>query len=196
MNTNRLSLKITLCALFTALAVIIPSIFHLTGVNGRIFLPMHIPVFICAMVCGINFGVMSAILSVTICSVFTGKPPIYPTAIAMILELSTYAIIIGILNHLKHPKIYKMIILMLLAMIAGRLVGGAVNAILMGISGMPYSFHVFLTANFVTAWIGILIQLIILPIFYIFYIEGKFKYLRLTSSNPTEHIEQLKQNEN
>lgn len=189
MNENRLTLKITFCALFTALAVIIPSLFHLTGINGRIFLPMHIPVFLCGIVCGISFGIMCSILSVTICAVFTGAPPLYPTAIAMIFELMTYASIIGILSHLKRPKLYKMIILMFVAMLVGRFVGGAINALLMGIAGMPYSFKIFLTANFVTAWIGIVIQLVVLPIFYVFFMEGKFKYIRATRK-PRENIEQ------
>ena len=41
----------TICALCIALCIVLPVAFHALGV-GAVFLPMHIPVFLCALTCG------------------------------------------------------------------------------------------------------------------------------------------------
>ena len=40
-----------LAALCFALGLVLPSAFHMIGA-GTVFLPMHIPVLICGLVCG------------------------------------------------------------------------------------------------------------------------------------------------
>ena len=44
--------RLTLAALFTALGILLPLAFHLTGIPaaGQIFLPMHIPVLLCGLI--------------------------------------------------------------------------------------------------------------------------------------------------
>ena len=46
--------RLSLCALFVAMGIILPLVFHLTGIPsaGQVFLPMHIPVLLCALVLG------------------------------------------------------------------------------------------------------------------------------------------------
>ena len=41
-----------LAAMFVALCVVLPIAFHGIPDAGSVFLPMHIPVLICGMVCG------------------------------------------------------------------------------------------------------------------------------------------------
>ena len=53
---------------------------------------------------------------------------------------------------------------LLLAMIGGRIVSGLANALFMGLANAPYGFQMFLTASFVTALPGILIQIIVIPL--------------------------------
>ena len=51
--------KSTLCALCIALCIVLPVAFHALGV-GAVFLPMHIPVFLCALILQISaeYGLM------------------------------------------------------------------------------------------------------------------------------------------
>ena len=49
-------------------------------------------------------------------------------------------------------------------MLGGRLVSGVANTVLMGIAGKPYGFSIFLSSAFITAWPGIVLQLVLIPI--------------------------------
>ena len=48
----------TICALCIALCIVLPVAFHALGV-GAVFLPMHIPVFLCALTCGWEDGIFT-----------------------------------------------------------------------------------------------------------------------------------------
>ena len=56
------------------------------------------------------------------------------------------------------------LISLLLAMLGGRVVSGIANAVFMGMAGTPYGFQAFVTASFVTAVPGIVIQIILIPV--------------------------------
>ena len=87
--------KITLSALFMALGLILPLFIGQIKALGNAFLPMHLPVLICGLVVGPLYGFVVGLI-VPIVRHFTfGMPPLYPTAIAMSLELGTYGFVIG-----------------------------------------------------------------------------------------------------
>ena len=44
--------QIVLTGLFIALGLVLPMAFHSIPNAGNIFLPMHIPVLLCGLVCG------------------------------------------------------------------------------------------------------------------------------------------------
>ena len=44
--------KMTLASVCVALCVVLPIAFHSIPDAGSVFLPMHIPVLICGMICG------------------------------------------------------------------------------------------------------------------------------------------------
>ena len=94
-------------------------------------------------------------------SLFTGMPPIFPTAPAMMLELCAYGLLTGLFYRRVKWNIYFSLIS---AMLAGRIVSGIANAAFMGIAGKAYGFSAFLTASFVTAVPGIIIQLVAVPL--------------------------------
>lgn len=146
---------------FLALGLLIPYIFHLTGVAGAIFLPMHIPVLLCGFLLGPQYGVIIGIITPLLNSVLTGMPPIYPTGIAMAFELAAYGAVAGWLYQKKNVNV---MISLLAAMILGRLVSGAANAVLLGFAGQSYALQVFLMSSFVRAIWGIIIQLILVPL--------------------------------
>jgi len=157
---------ITITAMFTALGVIVPIIFHSVEMFGRIFLPMHITVILAAMLTGPYFGGICAVLTVLISSFVTGMPPIYPTGLIMVFELAAYALVSGFTLRLLHNKtkiIINLYISLISAMILGRIVLGVFSVIFIGMLGNGYSLAAFISSAFVTALPGIIIQLVIIP---------------------------------
>lgn len=157
---------ITLTAMFITLGFIIPIIFHTSYMFGRIFLPMHITVILCAMICGPLLGSICAFCTVILSTALTGLPPIYPVATIMIFELITYSIVSGYAIKILHKK-YNLIIVsyisLIVAMICGRAVLGLFSVILIGMLGNGYSLQAFMMSAFITALPGIIIQLVIIP---------------------------------
>ena len=151
--------KLVQSALFVAIGILLPMVFHSIQGAGAIFLPMHIPVLICGLYCGYKYGALCGLITPLLSSLLTQMPPIYPTGVAMTLELMTYGTISGLLH-----KKYNVFLSLILSMLAGRAVSGIANTILFGLAGKPYGLETFLTASFVKALPGIVIQLIFIPI--------------------------------
>lgn len=155
---NRHEIKLTvLCGLFLALGVIFPTMFHFIGLTGsKIFLPMHIPVLLCGLVCGWRYGGICGLLVPYLSTLFSGMPPLFPVAVSMSLELAAYGIIAGVAG--KRTNVFFALII---AMLCGRVVMGLANTLLIGLGG--YGFQIFLTDAFVTCLPGIGIQLAVIP---------------------------------
>lgn len=152
--------KITISAFFLALGLVLPFAFHSFGPGaGAMFLPMHIPVLLCGFVCGSGYGALIGALTPLVSSALTGMPVFMPTGIAMCFELMTYGFLSGLI--VKKLPLYPSLII---TMLAGRAVSGIVNLILLSMAGKAYTLEIFLTAAFVTALPGIILQLIIIPL--------------------------------
>ena len=67
--------KMVITAVFSALCVVLPMIFHAFPNGGNIFLPMHIPVLLCGLMCGWPFGFICGVLGPVLSSLLTGMPP-------------------------------------------------------------------------------------------------------------------------
>lgn len=147
-------------ALFLAIGIIIPYIFHITALPGQVFLPMHIPVLLCGVILGKKYGIMSGVLLPFINSALLGMPPIYPTAIAMAFELATYGLTLGLLYK---DKKYNIFISLIVTMLIGRIISGIINYVLLTVGGSGFVFWAFITTTFVKAIPGIIIQLILIP---------------------------------
>lgn len=150
--------QLVVAGLLTAVGVILPQIFHMFGIAGNIFLPMHIPVLLCGMICGYRLGGVCGIIVPILSSLITGMPPIYPMGVWMAIELATYAIVAGLL--IKKTNVFVSLIG---AMLSGRLVFALVKSITLGIGGTPFVLGAYLADTFVTALPGIVIQIIAIP---------------------------------
>lgn len=159
---NKRIKQLVFAALCAALGILLPSLFHMFGqAAGVMLLPMHLPVLLCGFLCGWQYGGICGFLVPLLASLITGKPPLYPTALAMAAELCAYGLLTGLLY--KRCNLY---LSLLGAMLGGRIVNGVMNALLSMAAGQVYtaeSFEVFLTGAFVTALPGIVIQLILIP---------------------------------
>ena len=151
--------KLVFAALCIALGVALPVAFHGVPNAGNIFLPMHIPVLIAGLLCGPWLGVAVGALTPLLSCLISGMPPVAYLP-SMICELAAYGLVAGLLAWLIRGR-FGIVISLMGAMVAGRLVMGALNALIFRAG--EYSLSVWLTASFVTALPGIIIQLLLIP---------------------------------
>lgn len=156
--------SLVLAGLFVALGLVLPTLTGRIPALGQRVLPMHIPVLIAGFVCGWPYGLVVGLVTPLLASVINGMPTMFPVAISMAFELGVYGLLTGLLYELLPKKPLYTYLSLILAMIGGRVVLGFVNLILLGLSGSPYTFEMFIAGSFMNAIIGIIIQIIIIPI--------------------------------
>jgi len=156
--------KMVLSSFFMALAFVLPFLTAGDPTLGNIYLPMHIPVLLCGFICGWKYGLLVGVLSPILRSLLIGMPPMFPIAISMSLELGTFGFLTGLLYGLLPKKIIYTYLSLLGAMLGGRVVSGIANTILYAVADRPYGFEAFISAAFIVAVPGIIIQLIIIPV--------------------------------
>jgi niacin transporter len=88
---------ITGTALLLALGILLPMLFHMFPLGGRIFLPMHIPTFIAGLVLGPIAGLIVGAGSPVLSSILVGRPPVF-YMVPMVFELATYGFVAGLLR--------------------------------------------------------------------------------------------------
>ena len=161
MKTRNSIKNMTLTAVCIALCVVLPIAFHSIPNAGSVFLPMHIPVLICGMICGWPYGFICGLMGPLVSSALTGMPPIAFLP-AMMVECGVYGLVSGLmLMFVRTRSTYgDLYISLVTAMIAGRVVSGIAKALIFT-PGLALSAWV--TASFVTALPGIVIQLVFLP---------------------------------
>ncbi|MEG1613199.1 MAG: ECF transporter S component [Clostridia bacterium] len=154
--------SLVITGLMAAIGVVLPLAFHTVPNAGKIFLPMHIPVILCGFAAGPIYGLICGIIAPLISSVSTGMPSmaIIP---GMLFELATYGFVSGaVIRFVKTPNaLFNVYLALIVALICGRCVSGFTNGLIF-MAG-KYSFNVWLTASFVTAIPGIIIQLVVVP---------------------------------
>ena len=157
--------KLILSAMLLAIGFVLPMVTGQIRVIGNMLLPMHIPVLLCAFLCGPYYAAMIGALLPLMRSLVFSMPVFYPNAVAMAIELLSYGFICGLVYSLfKKKNIMSIYISLISAMLLGRAVWGVVTAILMGLSGNPIGFAYFIDRAFVTGIPGIVLQLILIPI--------------------------------
>lgn len=161
MRSHKIIKNMTLTAVCIALCVVLPIAFHSIPNAGSVFLPMHIPVLICGMICGWPYGFLCGLMGPLMSSALTGMPPLAMLP-AMMLECGMYGLVSGLVLKIVHTKrtYMDLYIALVTAMLVGRVVSGIAKALIFT-PGMALSAWV--TASFVTALPGILIQLVFLP---------------------------------
>ena len=149
--------KLTYSALFLALGLVLPFLSGQIPSIGSLLLPMHIPVLLCGFLLGPPYGLLVGVITPLLRSMLFGMPP-FMSAFTMAFELAMYGFTSGLL-YAKTKKIYFSL---LVAMLAGRIVWGIVNVVILGIEAFPFS--AFLAGAFLQAIPGIILQLILIPI--------------------------------
>lgn len=147
-------------ALCIAMGVVLPMAFHMVGM-GKVFLPMHIPVFLAGLLFGPRIGFITGVVSPLLSSLLTGMPPIMPPiAQIMIFELGAYGLFAGILRPYFSSSIFPLAA----SMLAGRVVAGFAGWALLPLFGLPgFSLFYPLTVSLVAGLPGIILQLVAIP---------------------------------
>ena len=164
MKKRKRLIKMTLAALFLALAYVLPFLTGQIAEIGSMLCPMHLPVLICGFVCGWPWGLAVGFIAPLLRSLTLGMPPLFPTAICMALELAAYGVTAGLMHKLlprKKPYIYCSL---LTAMAVGRLVWGAAMFVFVGLNGGAFTLAAFVAGAFTNAIPGIILQVILIPV--------------------------------
>jgi thiamine transporter ThiT len=164
--------KLTLSAMFLALAYVMPFLTGQIPQIGSMLCPMHIPVLLCGFFCGGPWGLVVGLIAPLLRSFTLGMPPMFPTAFCMASELATYGFVAGYLYNKLPKKKINVLISLVIAMVLGRMLWGAVMFVAMGLKGSPFGFSAFLAGAVVNALPGIILQIILIPILVI--ALGKF----------------------
>ena len=167
MNQKMTSLQIrrlTYAALYLAIAMVLPFITGQIPEIGSALCPMHIPALLCGFMCGWPWGMAVGFIAPLLRSVVFGMPALFPGAVAMAFELAVYGGLAGFLRRrLPRKKGFTWAVL-ILSMIAGRIVWGAVRVVLAGLSGSSFTLALFLAGAVTNAVPGIILQLVLIPV--------------------------------
>ena len=161
---NQTIQNLVLSAMFLALGIVLPFFTGQIPQIGSMLLPMHLPVLLCGLICGWQYGGLIGFLLPPLRYVLFGVPPIFPSGIAMAFEMAAYGVIAGFLYRRSRWQcviaLYRSLIA---AMIGGRLVWGTVRALLSGVASQAFTWQMFLSGAFLTALPGIVLQLVFIP---------------------------------
>ena len=156
--------KLTYTALYLAIALVLPFVTGQIQEIGSMLCPMHIPVLLCGFLCGWPWGLAVGFVAPLLRSVLFGMPPMFPTAVAMAFELAAYGAVSGWLYPRMKKKPWGVYAALLIAMVLGRAVWGAVQLVLAGVSGVPFTWALFLSGAVTTALPGIILQILLIPV--------------------------------
>ncbi len=163
MKNNRIQ-KLTLSAMFLALGLVLPFLTMQMREIGSMLLPMHIPVMLCGLICGWQWGMAVGFVVPILRSAVFGMPMMYPMAIGMAFELAAYGFVVGYLyGKSKWKCLVSVYCSMLPAMVLGRIVWGLCSLVLLGIKNKTFTIRAFLAGAVFNAIPGILLQLVLIP---------------------------------
>jgi niacin transporter len=154
--------KMVITALLIAVGIVLPIAFHSVPNGGRMFLPMHIPVFLAGIICGFPYGLACGVITPLLSHLFTQMPPSFMLP-SMVCELAAYGTVSALLMRFIRPKkLYiRLYIALIGAMLFGRIFYGVLNALILNVG--EYSMQIWLTAAFINAIPGIIIQIAAIP---------------------------------
>jgi thiamine transporter ThiT len=174
MKRNVNLLKMVLAAFFLALAYVMPFLTGQIPKIGAMLCPMHVPILLCGFICGPIWGAAVGFVAPLLRSITLGVPLIFPMAVCMAFELMTYGAIAGLMHKLlpsKKPYIYCSLIA---AMMLGRIVFGIAMFTCVTLGGGGYTFAAFIASAITNSILGIVIQIVLVPILVILIENSRF----------------------
>jgi hypothetical protein len=185
-----LSLKLTniktygIIIAFVVLSVLTPWVVHQYPAAGPTYLPMHFFVFIAALTCGWQTGVIVGLLT-PFASYLVSGMPIMTVLPQIAVEITFYGLLAGLLRQKLHLHVVWSLL--------GAMIGGRVALLIAVVLVQAITGHVYSPLgpsatpgdavwNTITqAWPGMLIQLAVIP-------AAFWIYERLKAKKQTEQV--------
>lgn len=156
--------KMTLSALFLAIAYVLPFLTGQIQQIGNMLCPMHIPVLLCGFICGAPWGGLVGVIAPILRSAILGMPLLFPTAFCMALELAAYGFVAGWLYNKLPKKKISIYVSLIGSMIIGRIIWGIAMFGCMGFNTSKFGINMFLTSAVLNAVPGIILQIVLIPV--------------------------------
>lgn len=160
--THQTTKRLVMAALCLSACMVLPFLTGNIPQIGAMLCPMHFPVLLCGFLCGWPWGLAVGAIAPILRSVWLTMPPM-EAAIAMAFELAAYGAVSGWLYRLLPKKPAYLYLSLVSAMVAGRLLWGAVRFAMAGLSATAFPVSAFVSGAVLTAWPGILAQLVLVP---------------------------------
>ena len=155
--------KLVWASFLLILGIILPRLINLAGSQalGNLISPMHIPVFLTALILGPFYGTLVGFITPLFSTLLFAMPPMMPPiAVLMAFELAAFGLVAG---YLYSNKSYNIYLSLTAAMILGRFVYGLALLAVGPIFNFNPPFIPFMQGAFLTGIPGIVIQLVIIP---------------------------------
>ncbi len=150
--------QIPLVALFAALGIIFPQLFHLFGL-GPTFLPMFLPVLVGCMFIDWRFALLLGLLSPTVSWLLTGMPPIAPPILPLlIIELCITGLVVSILRKTTDWSVW---VILPIGLLVDRVILFVIVLIVAPLFNIDHPL--FSLALVVAGMPGIILQLLVVP---------------------------------
>ena len=157
-------LKLAISAVCLALCLVLPFLTGQIPEIGSMLSPMHIPVLLCGFICGPAWAAVVGAIAPLLRFMLFGMPPLFPTGVAMCVELATYGAVSGALYRLLPRKPINVYVSLLAAMLAGRIVWGVIRVVLSGVTGSAFTWAAFMAGAFTQAIPGIILHIVLIPV--------------------------------
>ena len=153
--------KLVFAAACVALCVVVPQAFHMIPNGGSIFLPMHIPVLLCGLICGWPYGLVCGVLGPLLSNLTFQMPPAAMLP-SMMVECAVYGAVSGLLMRYVRTRhsVADLYISLISAMVLGRVAAGLAKSLIFAPGTAPFAW---VTTSLITGIPGIVIQLILMP---------------------------------
>lgn len=156
--------KLSVSAMMLAIALLLPFLTGQLQAVGKMLTPMHIPVLLCGLICGPIHGFAVGIVAAPLRFVLFGMPQM-PNVLYMTAELALYGLLSGLFYQILPKRKLCLYISLLLAMIGGR-VAYAFMFIFINLSNartLEALTLPIISATVLTAWPGMIIQIVLIP---------------------------------
>ena len=162
---NKEPLKnLTVSGLCLALCILLPLLTGQIPQIGVALSPIHIPVLLCGFICGPYYSAVVGIVAPLLRYIIFGMPPIIPMGVSMCFELAVYGLVSGFLYKIFPKKTAYIYLSLITAMLLGRIVWGAATVLLTGVTGVPFTWQLFIYGAFVNAIPGIIVHIVLIPV--------------------------------
>lgn len=157
--------KLCICAICIALCCVLPMAFHAVGLGSQLS-PMHIPPLLCGLLLGPVYGAVCGVVGPILASLTTGMPPMM-RLLHMGPELCAYGLFAGLaMQFIRTRRMgLDMYISLIAAMVAGRIVGGIAQWLVVTVigGGQVFTIAIWATSYIVSTLPGAVAHLILIP---------------------------------